>query len=370
MGRLGLHELTSRCIGYTASGAATALIRRVWNICKSQLSDLPLRTSRAYVSTIGGAMRFLDGAATTPEIRSLVDRSKNVRMAVAFWGEGAAKELGLTHKGRAATVICNLMTGGTNPEEIKRLKESKVNVRQCDTLHGKVYLFDDVLIVGSSNASGNGLALQGAELSGWHEANVLIEDAGIYRAASEWFDRLKPREIEGADLVRAQAAFERRRRAMPGNWPGSEPTVVEALKSNPASFRDKRIYVCAYKEDLNRGQKALIRDEQEKTGRPSVSGFGWAVPSDSTLICFWIGVRGGITFDGFWETSHKPHSRGAGNSEVWFAESVNNVNGLSRHGSSTGWKDALQQWDEDIDIANSTEPHIKLEIFAQQYLNT
>ena len=256
-------------------------------------------------------MRFLDGAATTAEIKRLVGLSKNVRMAVAFWGEGATEALGLAHKGRAVTIICNLMKGGTNPKEIKYLKENKVDVRQCDTLHGKVYLFDDMLVVGSSNASANGLALQGAQLSGWQEANVLIEDAGIYRAASDWFDQLEQREIQGDDLLKAQDAYEKRRRAV-SDWPGpTKPTLIEALKTKPENFRDKRIYVCAYKEGLNEDQKATIRDEIERTNNYNVDGFGWEIPKEATLICFWIGERGGITFDGFWETTHKPYSRGS-----------------------------------------------------------
>ncbi len=122
-------------------------------------------------------MKFLDGQTATAEIKELVRGSKNVRMAVAFWGEGATEKLGLAKKGKDLTVICNLATGGTNPREIECLMKNEVAVLQCDKLHGKVYLFDnDTLVIGSSNASANGLALQGAQLAGWHEANVLIKE--------------------------------------------------------------------------------------------------------------------------------------------------------------------------------------------------
>jgi hypothetical protein len=79
-------------------------------------------------------------------------------MAVAFWGDGATKGLGLDKKrGEVATVICNLKSGGTNPNEIRELWKANINPLQCDKLHGKVYLFDDCVIIGSSNASSNGL---------------------------------------------------------------------------------------------------------------------------------------------------------------------------------------------------------------------
>ena len=118
-------------------------------------------------------IKFLDGADTTNELKKQIARSKTVRVAVAFWGEGAADELGLLARGSEATVVCNLRSGGTNPKGIRSMIDAKVQVSQCDNLHGKVYLFDNVVVIGSSNASANGLSLQGAEISGWHEANVL-----------------------------------------------------------------------------------------------------------------------------------------------------------------------------------------------------
>jgi phosphatidylserine/phosphatidylglycerophosphate/cardiolipin synthase-like enzyme len=105
---------------------------------------------------LGKSMKFLDGAAATEEIKKLTVSSKNARLAVAFWGDGATAGLGLIEKGKSATIICNLKSGGTNPQEIQKLLDNNISVKQCDTLHGKVYLFDDHVILGSSNASANG----------------------------------------------------------------------------------------------------------------------------------------------------------------------------------------------------------------------
>jgi hypothetical protein len=65
-------------------------------------------------------MEFLDGYKASAKIRDLASQSANVRAAVTFWGDGAAEKLGLLTKGAAATVICNLKSGGTNPHEIPR----------------------------------------------------------------------------------------------------------------------------------------------------------------------------------------------------------------------------------------------------------
>jgi hypothetical protein len=290
-------------------------------------------------------------------------------MAVAFWGEGATQALGLDDKGEAVTVLCNLVSGGTNPEEIRRLQEHSVNVFQCDTLHSKLYLFDDsTLIIGSSNASANGLALQGAQLSGWHEANFLIKDQEIYRAASDWFDGLSHRDIQDEDLQRARRAFERRRRAVPDQLEG-HLTLIEFMRQNPENFRNKRIFVCAYREDLTDAQKRIILDERDDTGNSNIDGFGWAVPEDASLICFWIGPRWGIAFDGYWDTTRRPHSRNACGSQVWFAERIRDINGISNHGSSAEWAGPLKKWDADIDIATAAMPHIIFEDFEKYLIN-
>jgi hypothetical protein len=56
-------------------------------------------------------MKFLDGTDATAEIKKHVGEFKKARMAVAFWGEGAAEDLGLLKMGEAAAVICNLKMG-------------------------------------------------------------------------------------------------------------------------------------------------------------------------------------------------------------------------------------------------------------------
>jgi hypothetical protein len=80
-------------------------------------------------------MEFLDGNEASAKIRALIGASRKVRMAVAFWGDGATTELGLEAIGAAATLICNLKSGGTNPHEIRKLLNAGVTVRQSDILH-------------------------------------------------------------------------------------------------------------------------------------------------------------------------------------------------------------------------------------------
>ncbi len=147
---------------------------------------------------------------------------------------------------------------------------------------------------------------------------------------------------------------------MSDKWP-RETTLIAAVNSNPESFRDKRIYVCAYKEDLNDDQKEIIRVEQERY--PNVDGFGWEVPKEATFICFWLIRNGGIKFDGFWESTHRPYSRGPRNSRVWFAVRVHELNGISDAGANALWRPALLNWDKD----DADAGHIKLEKFVRYF---
>ena len=174
-------------------------------------------------------MKFLDGKAVTAEIAKLGESSRKVKLAVAFWGDGATEKLRL---GKKASVVCNLRSGGTNPHEIEKLTDQCVSVRQCDTLHGKVYLFDEHVIIGSSNASANGLALQGNELARWSEANILTTDRSIYEAAERWIDGLDVRDITPSDLDAAKDAFSRRRAVAPITA-RPKMSLLEALRTHP-----------------------------------------------------------------------------------------------------------------------------------------
>jgi hypothetical protein len=311
-------------------------------------------------------LKFLDGSAATAEIRRLVRLSNKVDMAVAFWGRGAAKELGLEAKGGAAQVICNLRTGGTNPDEIEKLIQSGVEVTQCDSLHGKLYLFDNCVIIGSSNASANGLALEGKELSGWQEANLLTDDGEVYKDAEKWLKSIPSQEITNQDLEQARDAFTRRRHAFFRRTTAG--TLIDALKGHPEEFTSSRLYLCAYNEDLDRQQYAKIKRERVTKKDSTVSGFGWELPNQADLICFWVGSRGGIRFDDFWE---RPGSQweSLGSHPVWYAKKQTTFAGYDSNsiGPIAEWKGAVNRFVKDVE-RDGNPWHMDLGIFGTKYL--
>lgn len=165
-------------------------------------------------------MQFLDGANAKEWIAEQVKSGRPGTLAVAFWGEGAIKELGFNKRkgSNKLTIICNLRMGGTNPFEIESLMKIKgIEVLQSDTLHGKVYLFggeksNDAaeVLIGSSNVSSNGLAFGAAENSNLDEANVVIIHPSVIADVEKWLKKLAFTLISNDDLKEAISRFNNR----------------------------------------------------------------------------------------------------------------------------------------------------------------
>jgi|GEM_PF-4056488 len=157
-------------------------------------------------------MRFLHCAALNEAISSIFAERK-VRCAVAFWGKGA-DALFTDAKTQQIRLICNLVSGATNPHVIRKLQESGAEVRQADFLHAKVYIGRDYAVVASANASANGLGLEGSEQRHWIEAGVKLTDTN---PVIDWFEQLwtESRPITAADLARAAKLWKPRRAGRP-----------------------------------------------------------------------------------------------------------------------------------------------------------
>lgn len=135
------------------------------------------------------------------------------RAAVAFWGRESEKRLPLSGKGEFQ-VICNLMSGGTNPHAIEKLK--RANVRRSDTLHAKVFLGKTDAVVASANVSANGLGLEGGEQARWIEAGILTTEIG---PITSWMEKLwkESQPIKDEDIEVAKSVWAQRQRARPAS---------------------------------------------------------------------------------------------------------------------------------------------------------
>jgi len=194
-------------------------------------------------------MKFLEsGAATRDEIVKLLSDAKTIKIAVAYWGDGATQDLGFDKLSeRNVSIICDLRSGGCNPAEVTRLQEAlgERKVRMLDGLHAKVWLTEKAAIVGSSNASANGLGQEGWETSGLIEANYLIEDKIALKSIDKWFDGLKSKAIKENDLEIAKIQFRKNRQSRPG--PRAR-TLLEAVSKWPENFENRDFFVSVYNE--------------------------------------------------------------------------------------------------------------------------
>lgn len=206
----------------------------------------------------------IDAKANDGFLKEITERlqagSKN-DLAVAYWGRGATTRLGLDGK-RPTRVICDLLSGGCNPYEIRELlvslgDDQGTNVRCFGGLHAKVYLTDRCAIVGSANASANGLGSKSS--NGTFEAAVCTENAQTVTEAASWFETLWQRSSIITD-VRLRLAEEAWRRQQPR--PQSGETLLGKYFTELEWFR-QRVCVTYYVSEAS--EEAIRKFEEIKS---------------------------------------------------------------------------------------------------------
>ncbi len=193
-------------------------------------------------------MKFLETVDTISEIRSIFKNGGPVRAAVSYWGDGALDSLCI-EKGQDLYIVCDVLSGGCNPVEIRQLIKvlGKERVLTFDRLHAKVWFSDTMAIVGSSNASSNGLGFEGEEAASLTEANVAFSEAKTLDAIKKWWSGsilAGARLINNADLRRAKELRRRHRKARPLT---KYPDLLTGLRAEPNAYKDRNLYVWVYK---------------------------------------------------------------------------------------------------------------------------
>jgi hypothetical protein len=205
-------------------------------------------------------LKFIKGDELPKAFKALMETTGRADMAVAYWGTGAESDLSI-EKDRAR-IVCNLESGACNPDEIERLR----NVAQVKThakLHAKCYLTEAGVIIGSSNASTNGLAMDG---SGLDEANLVTDDPEIIRDAAVWFEEIwtKAKKVTDPDLKRAREKWNRLR------WFSLNKSARSAIKVEeiPGVLESNDIWCIVVSEPLDPGaarkKKELVRNPPNK----------------------------------------------------------------------------------------------------------
>jgi hypothetical protein len=160
---------------------------------------------------------FLINEAYSREVKALVSSGGPLDMAIAFWGRGA-QDILASGKSGTRRIVCNLVSGGTNPSVIRALLDTTdIDIRQNDSLHAKVLLGAEHGIVGSANFSANGLGFEGDERGSWIEAGFLLHDHAHLAEARQWFESLwkSAQMITENMLVAAEENWRRNRTRRP-----------------------------------------------------------------------------------------------------------------------------------------------------------
>jgi len=241
---------------------------------------------------------FLHGDALSRKIKEVV-AGDNLFCAVAFWGDGAVKELfGKPRLMRKdVQIVCDLSMGATSPRTLKKLgAPNNQNLRHYPGLHAKVYRSDVGMVVGSANASNNGIGFMG-EGAGLLESGVFLKPkSATWNQALEWFEEvLSPRktkqiDIDALELCRTRWCA-RKRAAKRENPPQrkNKPSFLKALRDDPWLFGDICFVITDHsfsKAEQRDHIDAALEEEPEQVGlqdRVHFSAFGTKKTADWPL---------------------------------------------------------------------------------------
>jgi hypothetical protein len=247
-------------------------------------------------------MTFLVGKALTDAMKRLVREPGKIKIAISYWGRHALTLLNLDTTKKNIVVLCCLKGGKSDPEVIKQFK---TRARQCDRLHAKVLWTQNEAIVGSANASSNGMPVEDNFTGNLIEAGILITDRRQLKKIESWFDRYYgsqtlSRPIGKADLQAAEIA---RGFGWGTPVPGKRSLLAAMQEGGKREFQSQRIYFVMYRynctNDENRiAKRFLEEDAASKEGKlkiepRDVERLTWytdfyEIPNDAFIIdCYY-----------------------------------------------------------------------------------
>lgn len=256
---------------------------------------------------------FISGDKNTDAIEKIFKTKGPLKCAVAFWGK-KAWEL-LKDSKQEIKIICNLESGATNPFLIKELQNKEnIKLRTQHNLHAKVYFSNHQAIIGSSNASANGLSLEDAEVTGYIEASVTTNDEKIIASINSWFKELwkNASEIDDGLLEESRKKWKNRRNNRPcrENPRMATQSLLASLRDHPEIFQDRNIYFALYREFCSDEAEEAFSEaaEQEYLGTEIGAYENWDdLPENSHLISLYYGPRGEFNFHGHFKTNSPHH---------------------------------------------------------------
>lgn len=120
-----------------------------------------------------------------PRLEALSKKAKHTHVAVAYLARGASKLLRLRDDDVLVIDMgdASVKSGRTDPKEVSNYLRAGVRVYSVENLHAKAFVFNDTVIVGSSNVSNY-------SKSGLVEAGIETTNAALRRNVIAWIESL------------------------------------------------------------------------------------------------------------------------------------------------------------------------------------
>lgn len=251
-------------------------------------------------------------SAIQQSIRAALSQSRIARIAVPFWGGDPEQLVGLSVDlaGRSQ-IICNLQSGMCDPRAIEQLLARGAQVRSLATLHAKVYLGDEIAVVGSANASARALGMSGPDEShvGWQEVCVEIMGSPELKDLSHWFTTQWQHSADLNDPVVGPLLLELARKIyQPGTLPRT--SLVDELIRNPQTFKTENLFVALDWEPYSEGVETEVNEANAKSYGVAINAWEkWpGMPGGAEILSFYYekGVRPPISYEGSYFTPKDP----------------------------------------------------------------
>ncbi|WP_262267266.1 MULTISPECIES: phospholipase D family protein [Microvirga] len=259
--------------------------------------------------------KFLKDGEILKAVKEIIDGGNKCRLAVAYWGWGAAEKIGIGKaKGPRVDIICDPWSGACNKEQLLALaKNPKVRLRHLRDLHAKVYLTSKGAVIGSANASTKGLGKSDGQTIN-HEAAIKFGANEDRKDLSDWFEskwklarRLTEKQIVKLPVLPKPPVASIKQ---------PQRTVMEVMGTDRDWFRQNRVRLMAYDPDeASDAAVALYKKTADEVYDPATRKEyednyyypifeavpGWKIDPSDIVICFaFDGKTKEVEFDGIW----------------------------------------------------------------------
>ncbi len=149
---------------------------------------------------------FLVGRQLADRVRTIC-AEREVDCAVAFWGRDIRTALFPHWEGSGVRIVCDIAMGCNSQTALTKLgAPENPRLRVCDGLHAKVFISAAGAVVGSCNASLNGLGTAAVAPRNLEAGTFYPAGSQAWRDAKEWYADLFANgslELDADQLARA-----------------------------------------------------------------------------------------------------------------------------------------------------------------------